>query len=482
MTLPMKDQTMTKGLVVILSDEHRADAMSCAGHPFVHTPNLDALAARGTRFTDAYTPSPICVPARASFATAQHVHKTGHWDNSMPYTGTPQSWGHVLQRGGVQVESVGKLHYRDPSDPVGFDHEHIPMMVKDGVGMVFASIRREDERIQAQGRMLGEYIGPGESAYTRYDEAVVARAAQWFADKAASNDARPWCLYIGLVAPHFPLVCPEPFFSKYRQMNLPEPKLLPRDGYVQHPWVAKQNAFMDSESAFKSKEERKDAIAAYWGLCEWLDHNVGRILAALKSAGLSADILYASDHGDNAGARGLWGKSNMYRESVSIPMIAAVEGLPAGTCTTPVSLLDLSRTIPAVFGLNWAGESDGRPLQDIAHAPHDPAREILSQYHAAGAVSGAYMLRKGRWKYIEYIGFEPELFDLEEDPEEATNLAVQQPAELARLARLLRQHVDPATADTAAFAAQDALVAQHGGREKALALGARGATPPPNLH
>lgn len=92
------------------------------------------------------------------------------------------------------------------------------------------------------------------------------------------------------------------------------------------------------------------------------------------------------------------------------------------------------------------------------------------------------MLRKGRWKYIEYIGFEPELFDLEEDPEEATNLAVQQPAELARLARLLRQHVDPAAADTAAFAAQDALVAQHGGREKALALGARGATPPPNLH
>lgn len=120
---------MAKGLIVILSDEHQSGAMGCAGHPFVHTPNLDALAARGTRFTDAYTPCPICVPARAAFATGRHVHDIGLWDNSMPYTGTPDSWGHVLQRGGVQVESIGKLHYRDPSDPVGFDREHIPMMV-----------------------------------------------------------------------------------------------------------------------------------------------------------------------------------------------------------------------------------------------------------------------------------------------------------------------------------------------------------------
>jgi len=81
----------------------------------------------------------------------------------MPYLGTPESWGHVLQRGGVQVESIGKLHYRDPSDPVGFDRGTPPMMVKDGVGMVFASVRRKEHRISPQGRMLGEYIGPGES-------------------------------------------------------------------------------------------------------------------------------------------------------------------------------------------------------------------------------------------------------------------------------------------------------------------------------
>ena len=470
---------MGKGLLVILSDEHRADAMGCVGHPFVRTPNLDALAERGTIFTDAYTPSPICVPARAAFATGRHVHTTGYWDNSMPYLGTPESWGHVLQRGGVQVESIGKLHYRDPSDPVGFDQEHIPMMVKDGVGMVFASVRREEHRISPQGRMLGEYIGPGESDYTRYDEAVVARTGEWFRDKAKSDDDRDWCLYVGLVAPHFPLVCPESFFTRYRSMDIPEPKLLSKDGYVRHPWVSKQNDFQDSEALFKSEAERRDAMAAYWGLCEWMDHNVGRILKSLKDSGLEADVIYASDHGDNAGARGLWGKSNMYRESVGVPMIASVAGITFGRCDTPVSLLDLAETIPHIFGLTWEGDRPGRPLQEISAEVTDPGREIISQYHAVGAVSGSYMLRKGKWKYIEYAGFEPELFDLKSDPDEKMNVSAEHPQVVATLAATLRNHVVPEVVETLAFASQDRLVESFGGIDAALKIGGKGATPPP---
>ncbi len=470
---------MAKGLVVILSDEHRADGMGCVGHPFVQTPNLDALAARGTVFSDAYTPSPICVPARAAFATGRHIHETGHWDNSMPYSGAPESWMHVLQRGGVQVESIGKLHFRDVADPVGFDAMHLPMMIKDGIGMVSLSVRREAERRAPDMRLLGDCIGPGESAYTKYDEAVVERVERWFADRAAQGDDRPWCLYIGLVVPHFPLVCPEPFFSRYREQELPEPKLLPKDGYVRHPWVEKQNAFLDSESAFRSPEERTDAIAAYWGLVDWMDRNVGRILSALQISGLEADVIYASDHGDNAGARGLWGKSNLYREAVGVPLIAALSGMPKGRCDTPVSLLDLSCTIPRVFGLDWPGDRPGMPLQDVAGMSEGSDREIMSQYHAAGAVSGAYMLRKGRWKYIEYAGFEPELFDLELDPEETRNVATENPGIVASLAKALRNHVDPDFAERAAFDAQDRLIEEQGGREIVMRFTDVGPTPPP---
>ncbi|HLJ06193.1 MAG TPA: sulfatase-like hydrolase/transferase, partial [Acetobacteraceae bacterium] len=100
-------------LVVIMSDEHHPKAFGAAGHPFAVTPNLDRLAARGTRFDAAICNSPICVPSRASFATGRHVHELGLWDNAMAYDGSVRGWGHALQDAGHRVDSIGKLHYRN---------------------------------------------------------------------------------------------------------------------------------------------------------------------------------------------------------------------------------------------------------------------------------------------------------------------------------------------------------------------------------
>jgi choline-sulfatase len=468
-----------------MSDEHQARAMGCAGHPFVRTPNLDALAARGTRFTDAYTPSSICVPARASFATGRYVHQTRLWDNAMPYTGEIPGWGHALQAKGVPVDSIGKLHYRSEEDPAGFDTEHIPMMVAGGVGMVWASIRKEDERIMGKGRMLGEYIGPGTSRYTDYDAAVTKRTEQWLMERAASDDNRPWCLYVGLVAPHFPLVVPQEYYDLYPVNSLPDVKLHPRNGYVRHPWVEKQNAFMDSEAKFADEEERLSAIASYYGLCSWLDYNIGEVLSGLQASGMmdNTTVVYTSDHGDNVGARGLWGKSNLYQESVSVPMIMAGPDVPKGTCETPVSLIDLSATITSHFGADLNGVGGARSLENIAREPDDKSRVIFSEYHAAGAVSGAFMLRKGRFKYNHYIGFAPELFDLEADPEEMTDLA-SDPIYADTLVAMqtdLRAICDPDAVDAQAFADQADLIERLGGRDAAVKLGAPGATPPPKV-
>lgn len=469
-------------LLVVMSDEHQARAMGCAGHPFALTPHLDALAAKGARFANAYTPSPICVPARAAFATGRYVHQIRHWDNAMPYDGAIPGWGQALQRAGVPVESIGKLHYRSEEDPAGFDVEHIPMMVADGVGMVWASIRKEDERVSGRSRMLGDRIGPGESDYTAYDAAVTERAERWLADRAASGDGRPWCLYVGLVAPHFPLVAPEAYFDLYPPGSLPEAKLHPETGYRRHPWVEKQNANFDSEAQFRDGDERLRAFSAYYGLCSWLDRNVGAIMEALEAAGYadSTKVIYVSDHGDNVGARGLWGKSNLYEESVAIPLLMAGPGVSPGVCGTPVSLLDVSAEIAAHFGCELPG-AVGRPLGAIAAAPDEPERIAFSEYHAAGAVSGAFMLRSGRWKYNFYVGFPPELFDLDEDPEEMNDLGRDQAcgAVRARLDSLLREICDPDAVDAQAFEDQAALIERHGGREAALNLGAPGATPPP---
>lgn len=483
---------MSRNLLVILSDEHQNAALSALGH-FVHTPNLDRLMAQGTTFLNAYTPCPICVPARASFATGHYVHRTRLWDNAMPYTGQTPSWGHALQSGGVDVESIGKLHYRDASDDTGFDALHAPMMVVDGIGMVWGSIRREADRVSPTTRMLGTKIGPGQSRYTEYDAAVTARTQQWFADRRASRPDAPFCLYVGLVAPHFPLVAPEEFYALYDGMDLPEPNLssdAPED-YQLHPWVALHDVQIPSETQFHDAEERRAAITAYYALISWMDHNVGLILQALEEAGFGDEttVIYSSDHGDNAGARRLWGKSNFYQESAAIPMIARGPGFPPGAkVETPVSLLDLSVTIPETFGLSLPsdgplGPPPGRSLRALAAEPYDPSRTVLSEYHAVGAVSGGFMVRQGSWKYMYYVGFEPELYDLSTDPHERRNRAGD-PAcaqAQARLHAALLNICDPEAVNARAFADQDALIAHHGGREAALKLGAPGATPPPKV-
>jgi choline-sulfatase len=476
-------------LLIILSDEHQAGAMGCAAHPFVKTPNLDKLAARGMRFSNAYTPSPICVPARASFATGRYTNQIRLWDNAMPYTGNIPGWGHALQKASIPVESIGKLHYRDKEDPVGFDVEHIPMMVANGVGMVWASVRKEDERVSPGSRMLGNYIGPGNSAYTDYDAAITDRTIQWLESRAQSNDT-PWCLYVGLVAPHFPLVVPQEFYDLYPVESLPVVKQHPSTGYQQHPWVAKQNQFMDSESKFTNAEERLAAMASYYGLCSWLDSNIGKVLNALDSTGLASNttVVYSSDHGDNVGARGLWGKSNMYEESCAIPMIMAGPDIEHGTCDTPVSLLDLSVTISSHFSLaieldEIHGDVRGQDLRAIAAAKYDDERVVFSEYHAAGAVTGAFMIRRGPWKYIYYVGFEPELFNLVNDPEELVNLANKQELKsvLNRLHEDLLNICNPENTDAQAHADQAAMIQRYGGRESALKLGAPAATPAPRV-
>ena len=477
----------SSNLVVIMSDEHDPRFMGCSGHRLVKTPNFDRMAAQGLRFTNAYTPCPICVPARAAFATGDYVHRIRHWDNAMPYTGSIPGWGHVLQENKIRVESIGKLHYRHAEDPAGFDVEHIPMNVHQGVGMVWGSIRDPLPEAPA-GRMLGEYIGPGESTYTEYDRSVANLTVDWLRSMAQEPSARPWVLYVGFVAPHFPLVAPEEFFALYNVDEMPPSKLLPEDGFELHPWVAEHNAFWPHDEQFVDETERKTAIAAYYALCTWVDHNVGRVLDALEETGLAQTtrVIYTSDHGDNVGARGLWGKSNLYQESSTIPMLVTGPDIRQRTCSTPVSLLDLFPTILEGAGCEPFDPTHDRPgtsLFSIAGRPDDPERIAFSEYHAVGSNSGGFMVRKGRWKFHYYVGHNPELFDLESDPEETTNLAGKYEFAdiLAGMEEELRRICDPEAVDAQAKADQHDLISQHGGPQNAVYVGAPGATPPPSM-
>jgi choline-sulfatase len=465
--------------------------LGCAGHKLVKTPNLDALAARGTRFTTAYTNCPICVPARAAFQTGNYTNRVRYWDNAIAYDGGIEGWGHRLQAAGYRVDSIGKLHYRREEDPLGFDRKHIPMYIKEGVGSVTAAIRDPLPDLEpgaADKPGFAAKACAGASTYTQYDAKVGDLSCDWLAERATGGDDRPWALFASFLSPHYPLTVPQEFFDLYAADDMPDPKLDPASGYKRHPWV-EVLADRQPHANCLTPEKSRIAYAAYLGLCSFVDAQIGRVLAALDAAGLAEDtrVIYASDHGENAGARGLWGKSVMYEESTGIPLIMAGPDITKGAvCATPVSLVDVYPTIVAAAGLDpddQPGDLPGRSLFGIAAAPDDLDRIAFSEYHASASPTGGFMLRKGRYKFNYYVGYRPELFDLADDPGETNDLA-EDPAFApicTEYEAALRAIVDPEAADRQAKDDQNAIVDFHGGREKVLRdkLGAMGYTPVP---
>ncbi|MFM0200197.1 sulfatase-like hydrolase/transferase [Paraburkholderia fungorum] len=458
-------------VLVLMADEHNARMLGCAGHPLAKTPNLDALAARGTRFTHAYTNSPICVPARASFATGRYVNEIGYWDNSIAYDGRVEGWGHRLQAAKIPVESIGKLHYRKQSDPVGLDRQHVPMHIKDGLGMVHLSIRKQFPDFVAEARHVAGIpmsAAEGESEYTRYDRRIADVACDWL-KRAADKDGN-WVLFVSFVTPHYPLCVPKEFLDLYPIDQMPEGKFAPASGFQLHPWLQR---FVASGRA--TVEQQKKAFASYLALCSFMDAQVGRVLEVLQQAGLtdSTRIIFTSDHGENAGARGLWGKSNHYEEAAAIPLIVAGPDVPAAkVCNTPATLVDVHPSILHAAGLPF--ENDGTPgksLFNLANQPDDIERVAFSEYHAGGSPSASYMVRKGRFKLIHYVEFSSELFDLEADPEEGTNLAedTRYASVVSELERILHTIVDPEEVDKRANLAQRELIESLGGPEMVMA-------------
>lgn len=466
--------------IVLMSDEHASRIMGCAGHPFVQTPNLDRLAARGTRFDAAYTNSPICVPARASFATGKYGHQTGHWDNATPYTGEPKSWGHYLQENGNPVGSIGKLHYRNETDPVGLDFQQIPMHLVNGVGDVLGCVREPMPR-RWKARDLADSAGPGETAYTAYDRNITEAATEWLAERGREEaPEKPWTVFISMVAPHFPLTAPQEFYDMYKDMDLWPSKPAREDD---HPWLkALRHCFVYDNF---TDERTRAGLTGYFGLVSFMDANVGKILDAVDAAGLTENtrIIYVSDHGDNMGERGMWGKSNMYEEAAAVPMIMAGPDVPQGhVCKTPTTLADVFPTVLEAAGLHADDpEMPGRSLLQIASEPDSDQRAVFSEYHAAGATSGAFMIRKGKWKYIYYVGMVPQLFDLDADLAEVNDLGTSPEHAAVRddLHAELLKVCDPEAVDRQAKADQTVIINANGGVEAVLERGGFGATPAP---
>jgi choline-sulfatase len=444
-----------------------ADELSWWGlgheNPRVKTPNLDALAARGLRFTSAYTPSPMCVPTRAAIATGKYVHEIGYWSSAEAYDGRVPSWGHAVQTAGKTCVSIGKLHYRNGADDTGFDQQIEPIHIPGGKGWVRGLLRKPVCSYDATAE-LSEMIGPGDSTYLQFDQRVAQETVNWLAEPARRT--RDWVTFVSFLSPHYPLIAPQEFYDLY------DPKDFESDAQdiPDHPILKEIGEFFNHDEHF-TRETRGIAVASYYALCTFLDAQIGKVLAALDTNHLTDDtlIIFTSDHGEMLGEKGFWTKSVMYESSARIPLMMAGPNITPDVRDDPVSLIDIAPTIAAICGTSQRPYSG----QDLRIKPK-VSRTVLSEYHDGGCSVGVTMVRwnddKGHWKYVHYAeGHAPQLFELVTDPTEQNDQKGKNAGALAEAKKRLARWMDPETINAHAHADQAKLVDNLGGRDTLLA-------------
>ncbi|MBT5110666.1 MAG: alkaline phosphatase family protein [Rhodospirillaceae bacterium] len=470
-----------RNILFIMTDQHRADYLSCMGHPSLETPHLDALAGRGVRFTRAYCQAPICGPSRMSFYTGRYMFSHGsHWNN-VPLNLGERTMGEYLRPLGLRTVLVGKTHFQADSEGmrrVGLDPDS-----RDGVLFGeggFEAYERDDglhpQQALNPNLAYNNYLrangfggenpwhdwansaeGPdGEilSGWSMRHSPLPARVPEEHSETAYMTDramefideagADPWCLHLSYIKPHWPYVAPAPYHAMYGPNHVQPAVKSETERDNPHPVHA---AFMDHTEgkSFSQEEVRQAVIPAYMGLIKQIDDHIGRLMAFLDERGRLNDtmIVFTSDHGDYLGDHWLGDKELFHEASVRIPMIV-VDPDPAADATRGtadsrlVEAIDLLPTfLDALGGEAQPHRLEGRSLspllrgnggapvewRDAAIAEADYAwRAARWTLDRGPADSRAFMVRTDRWKYIHYEGFAPQLFDLDEDPGELNDL------------------------------------------------------------
>jgi len=444
-------------ILFILSDQHAQKVSGCYGDPVIRTPNLDALAAQGVRFTNAYTPSPICVPARMSLLTGQYPHRQQCWTNSDALPSDIPTTAHALGAVGYRPTLIGRLHAIGPDQMHGFARREIGDHISDWYGGEPYSMGVLDKAQRPYKESLIN-SGPGQNSYELLDRAVTDKTLAELDGIATARDRgerKPFCLHVGYMLPHQPYVADPDLYASYAgKVGPPVLPPLEHDENSYLSWWRQQTGLTQISEADELR-----ARTAYYALVETLDREIGKVLDRLEQLQLTDNtlIIYASDHGEQLGERGLWWKQTFYDESAKVPLIMKWAGRIASNETRSeiINLVDLSATLVDAGGSPALPGIDGRSLLNLA-APAAAARpdervvqvsdsagnaeretwgtETYSEYctdglaaWAGGRVLQSRMIRSGHWKLNYYHGSRHQLFDLKSDPQETHNL-IDEPA------------------------------------------------------
>ena len=427
-------------VLLLVSDDQRPDTLGILKQSVVKTPHLDRLARRGTLFTRAVCPNPICTPSRAEILTGCSGFRNGVFDFGRVIDPRLPTWAQTMRSAGYRTAYVGKWHNNGRPSLHGYEQSR--GLYSGGGG------RWWKPQKDANGRDVTGYRGwvfQTDEGQKMPDQGIglTPDISRRFADAAieviTSKDDSPFFLHVNFTTPHDPLIWPPGFEDMYAPERIP----LPRNFLPEHPF---------DHGNLRGRDERllpwprtahdvKDELAVYFAVISYMDQQIGRILESLNKTEQAENtiVVFTSDHGLAIGSHGLRGKQNMYEHTIGVPLIMAGPGVPVHeTCKAQIYLRDLYPTICDLTGIAIPDAIEARSVAPVLRGEAAAIHKRVFCYFR----DSQRMIRDDRWKLIHYPRLNRyQLFDLVNDRWERNDLSGD-PQHADQLDAMKRQLVD----------------------------------------
>ncbi|MBA4147084.1 MAG: sulfatase [Verrucomicrobia bacterium] len=453
LSLPLLSFAAEKPNILFIVSDDLTACLGCYGNKVCKTPHLDRLAREGVLFERAYCQFPVCGPSRASFMSGLYPHTTKMMGNSKdlgafkvsnPKLADHPSIGEFLRQNGYFSARISKIYHMGipggieigeagGDDPASWDWTYnvmAPETRSPGKAELLSPKRAH------AGSNFGQVIVPDELEATQAD-ILAAQQAVAILENRQSNSKQPFFLAVGFIRPHVPLVAPQRLFDLY-PVNSIELPVVPEGDLDDVP---KPAAAMENIGRYgMNEEQQRKAIAGYYASVSFMDEQVGKLLDALDRLDLRKNtiVIFTSDHGYNLGEHSCWQKLSLFEESTRVPLLISAPGFERSAGKSAegiVELIDLYPTIADLIGLKEKAPSilQGTSLRPLLEKPDRKDWSKTSAYtvtHQKGE-----SIRTVGWRYSAWGKEGEELYDLESDPQEFTNLAPSQ-AHAEKLAQM----------------------------------------------
>lgn len=446
--------TRQTNFLFIQADQLAARSLAVYGNPVAKTPHIDALAAQGVVFEQAFCNYPLCAPSRFSMMSGLLASHAGAWDNGAEFPASLPTLAHHLRLLGYQTCLAGKMHFIGPDQLHGFEERLTTDIYPSDFNWTAnweASVSGGDRLLAAAGEVNG-ILNSGiyeSTVQLDYDEEVAFKARRKLHDIARADDERPFCLFVSFTHPHDPFAVPRRFWERYRHADIDMPSVGPMARADLDAHSRRLYDHIGAGEAGMTEAEVRVARHAYYGAVSFIDDQVGELLATLHLTKLAEDtvVILISDHGEALGERGLWFKRSFFDVAMRVPLIiSAPERFTPSRHGANVSLVDLLPTVVQLAGGDEiTTRHDGRSLSPALDGGSlEGPNQVFAEMSGEGLQAPAVMVVRDGFKYITCAGDPPLLFDRATDPHETRNLAGE--AEVAaiemELARLVEANWD----------------------------------------